>query len=46
MLAAVGNRVEGLHRSKIGNFELPADLLPGQWRWLSTLDLEQVQLKA
>ena len=46
MLAAVGNRVEGLHRSKIGNFELPIDLLPGQWRWLSTLDLEQVQLKA
>ncbi len=46
MLAAVGNRVEGLHRSKIGNFELPADLLPGQWRWLSTLDLEQVQIKA
>ena len=46
MLAAVGNRVEGLHRSKIGNFELPVDLLPGQWRWLSTLDLEQVQLKA
>ena len=46
MLAAVGNRVEGLHRSKIGNFELPNDLLPGQWRWLSTLDLEQVQLKA
>ena len=46
MMAAVGNRVEGLHRSKIGNFELPVDLLPGQWRWLSTLDLEQVQLKA
>ncbi|HMS27336.1 MAG TPA: 16S rRNA pseudouridine(516) synthase [Burkholderiaceae bacterium] len=46
MLAAVGNRVEGLHRSKIGNFALPADLLPGQWRWLSTLELEQVQLKA
>lgn len=46
MLAAVSNRVEGLHRSKIGNFELPVDLLPGQWRWLSTFDLEQVQIKA
>jgi 16S rRNA pseudouridine516 synthase len=46
MLAAVGNRVEGLHRSKIGNFELPVDLLPGQWRWLSAVDLEQVQHKA
>ncbi len=45
MLAAVGNRVEGLHRSKIGNFELPTDLLPGQWRWLSAFDLEQVQVK-
>jgi 16S rRNA pseudouridine516 synthase len=39
MLAAVGNRVEGLHRSRIGQFSLPADLLPGQWRWLSAADL-------
>ena len=31
MLAAVGNRVEGLHRSRIGRLELPADLAPGQW---------------
>lgn len=34
MLAAVGNRVEGLHRSRFGALELPADLAPGQWRWL------------
>ena len=34
MLAAVGNRVEGLHRSRIGGLALPADLAPGQWRWL------------
>ena len=34
MLAAVGNRVEGLHRSKIGGMDLPADLVPGAWRWL------------
>jgi 16S rRNA pseudouridine516 synthase len=39
MMAAVGNRVEGLHRSRIGALELPADLLPGQWRWLSDGDL-------
>lgn len=39
MLAAVGNRVEGLHRSRIGSFELPSDLAPGQWRWLSPDDL-------
>ena len=35
MLAAVGNRVEGLHRSRIGALELPPDLAPGQWRWLA-----------
>lgn len=35
MVAAVGNRVEALHRSAFGVLELPADLLPGQWRWLS-----------
>lgn len=35
MLAAVGNRVEGLHRSRFGRYALPADLAVGQWRWLS-----------
>jgi 16S rRNA pseudouridine516 synthase len=39
MVAAVGNRVEGLHRSSIGGLVLPADLAPGQWRWLSLADL-------
>ena len=39
MIAAVGNRVEGLHRSRIGALDLPADLLPGQWRWLTAEDL-------
>ncbi len=39
MVAAVGNRVEGLHRSQIGGLMLPADLAPGQWRWLSEADL-------
>jgi 16S rRNA pseudouridine516 synthase len=34
MVAAVGNRVEALHRSAIGAFTLPQDLPPGQWRWL------------
>jgi 16S rRNA pseudouridine516 synthase len=38
MLAAVGNRVEGLHRSLIGGLELN-DLAPGQWRWLTEQDL-------
>ena len=39
MLAAVSNRVEGLHRSQIGGLKLPDDLLTGQWRWLSEADL-------
>ena len=40
MVAAVGNRVERLHRWRIGSLKLPSDLLPGQWRWLSPQDLE------
>ncbi len=43
MVAAVGNRVEALHRSQIGGLRLPADLGVGQWRWLSATELEQVQ---
>jgi 16S rRNA pseudouridine516 synthase len=39
MLAAVSNRVEGLHRSQIGGLALPPDLEPGQWRWLDAADL-------
>jgi 16S rRNA pseudouridine516 synthase len=42
MLAAVGNRVEGLHRSRMGELALPDDLAPGQWRWLRTHDLQAV----
>jgi 16S rRNA pseudouridine516 synthase len=34
MVAAVGNRVETLHRSAFGELALPADLASGQWRWL------------
>lgn len=39
MIAAVGNRVEALHRSRIGGLALPADLKPGQWRWLTAQQL-------
>lgn len=45
MVAAVGNRVEGLHRSRIGALELPPELAPGQWRWLRAADLEKLQNK-
>ena len=39
MIAAVGNRVDALHRSRIGGLELPADMRPGEWRWLSQEDI-------
>jgi 16S rRNA pseudouridine516 synthase len=35
MVAAAGNRVEALHREAVGNVELPEDLGPGEWRWVS-----------
>ena len=38
MLAAVGNRVESLHRSAIGGVALPPDLPPGRWAWLGDAD--------
>ncbi len=43
MLAAVSNRVEGLHRWKIGSLALPEDMKPGEWRWLSAQDLEKLR---
>lgn len=43
MVAAVGNRVEALHRSRMGRLQLPADLPPGHWRWLSAQDLAALQ---
>ena len=39
MLGAVGHKVVGLHRSRIGGLVLPVDLAPGQWRWLDEQDL-------
>ena len=42
MLAAVGNRVEALHRSQIGQLRLPEDLAPGQWRWLDAAQLRLI----
>ncbi len=44
MLAAVGNRVERLHRARIGGLSLPTDLAPGQWRWLGADDLERIRV--
>jgi 16S rRNA pseudouridine516 synthase len=42
MVAAAGNRVLGLHRSAFGALILPADLAPGQWRWLTDDALAQL----
>lgn len=46
MVAAAGNRVETLHRSRIGAVGLPADLAPGQWRWLRTDELASLFSRA
>ena len=43
MVAAVGNRVEALHRSRIGGLALPADLAPGEWRWLCEDELASLK---
>jgi 16S rRNA pseudouridine516 synthase len=45
MVAAVGNRVETLHRSAMGALTL-GDLAPGQWRWLSDDEVQAVGRKA
>jgi 16S rRNA pseudouridine516 synthase len=42
MIAAVGNRVEGLHRSRMGAFDLPQDLPAGAWRWLSPAEISSL----
>ena len=39
MLAAVSNRVESLHRIKIGELEIPSGMQPGQWKWLTQEEL-------
>lgn len=44
MLAAVGNKVVGLHRSSIGTYGLPEDLQPGEWRFLCDTEASHMQL--
>lgn len=39
MLAAVGNHVDKLHRSRIGDLTLPDDLAVGEWRWMTAEQL-------
>lgn len=46
MVAAAGNRVEALHRSRIGGLSLPDDLPVGTWRWLEAEDLQCLAAEA
>ncbi len=39
MLAAVGNRVQTLHRSRIGGLAITPALAPGAWRWVEEAEL-------
>ncbi|HEY3598683.1 MAG TPA: 16S rRNA pseudouridine(516) synthase [Paraburkholderia sp.] len=45
MVAAAGNRVEALHRERIGGFTLPAGLAEGAWQWLDEADLASLSQK-
>jgi 16S rRNA pseudouridine516 synthase len=40
MLAAAGNRVSTLHRSRFGGLDLPPDLPPGGWTWIDPARVE------
>jgi 16S rRNA pseudouridine516 synthase len=42
MFAAVGNHVEALHRDRIGDLELPADLEAGAWRLMSPREVAAI----
>jgi 16S rRNA pseudouridine516 synthase len=44
MIAAVGNHVVALHRSQIGSLILGDDLPSGQWRWLSSFELQSLKV--
>lgn len=46
MVAAVGNRVEALHREAVGELTLPPDLKSGEWRWLTPADLQKLGYSA
>lgn len=42
MVAAAGNRVEVLHRARVGALSLPPELAPGEWRWLTAAEVESL----
>ncbi|WP_375753780.1 16S rRNA pseudouridine(516) synthase RsuA [Vibrio sp. HN007] len=42
MFAALGNKVEALHRERIGDIELDEDLEPGEYRYLTEEEVNSV----
>jgi len=42
MFAALGNKVEKLHRERIGDIELDPTLLPGEYRYLTKEEVDSV----
>lgn len=42
MFAAVGNHVEALHRERLGGLALPDDLAPGEWRLLTSDEIDAI----
>jgi 16S rRNA pseudouridine516 synthase len=42
MFAAVGNHVEALHRERMGGLALPDDLPAGEWRLLTTDEIDSL----
>lgn len=46
MIAASSNRVDALSRVAVGALELPADLAPGQWRWLAAAEIALLEGQA
>jgi 16S rRNA pseudouridine516 synthase len=46
MVAAVGNRVDALHRSRFGDLTVPDGLAPGQWCWQDPAPLLQGMTRA
>ena len=42
MFAAVGNHVEALHRERLGGLALPDDLPAGEWRLLTSDEIDTI----
>ncbi|MEB3766672.1 16S rRNA pseudouridine(516) synthase [Acinetobacter sp. MD2] len=45
MIAAVGNKVEQLHRQQIGQLALPSDLAESDWYYLSEQDIQLAKMQ-